>query len=51
MNIINSFNTILDENVSGYDEIKDIIYVYDVSGDNIRLFHDMKNERTLCVRL
>ena len=51
VNIINSFNTILDENVSGYDEIKDIIYVYDVSGDNIRLFHDMKNERTLCVRL
>jgi hypothetical protein len=51
VNIINSFHTILDENVSGYDEIKDIIYVYDVSGDNIRLFHDMKNERTLCVRL
>jgi len=51
MSIFDSFNTILDEKVSGYDEIKDVVHVYDVSGDNIRLYHDMKNERTLCARL
>ena len=31
-------------------EIAKIVYVYDVSGENIRLYNDMKNEYIICYR-
>ena len=51
ISLLASYENILNERVLGDDDVKDIIYVYDVSHDDIRLYHDMRNERTICVRL
>ena len=51
VDILADFKNVLNEGVFGHEEIKDIVAVYDVSRDNICLYHDMKNERTICVKL
>ncbi len=49
--VLSSFDNILNEEVLGYSGIKVIVNVLDVSSDNIYIYHDMKNERTLCARV
>jgi hypothetical protein len=51
ISLLASYENILNERALGVDDVKEIIYVYDVSHEDIRLYHDMRNERTICVRL
>ena len=49
--VLSSFDNILNEEAMGCSGIKEIVSVYDVSKENIYIYHDMKNERTLCARV
>ena len=49
--IFDSCENILNEKALGYEGVKDIIFVYDFSAENLRLYHDMKNEHTLCAKI
>ncbi len=49
--ILSSFENTLNDESPELGGVKDIVAVYDVSGDDFRLYHDMKNERTLCARI
>ena len=49
--ILEDFENVLNESALGYGGVKDIISVYDVADINLRLYHDMKNEHTICVKL
>jgi uncharacterized protein YeeX (DUF496 family) len=51
VSVLDSFDNILNEGLIGYPGIKNIVFVYDVSGDNFHIYHDMKHERTLCARI
>ncbi len=48
MGILGSFDNVLTKIAPGYEDLEDIVFVYDVSAENFHIFHDMKNERTLC---
>ncbi len=48
---LSSFDNIIVEKNLEDASLRDIVAVYDVSGDNVRLYHDMRNERTLCARI
>ncbi len=49
--ILADFKNIFDDRVSANQTVKDIVAVYDVSEDNICIYHDMKKERILCARV
>lgn len=49
--IFTEFKNIFDDQLSANQAIKDIVAVYDVSEDNICIYHDMKKERILCARV
>ena len=47
--ILNDLNNIVNECCTGFEDMGSIMGVYDVSGKNCRLYHDMKTEHLLCV--
>ncbi len=49
--ILAAFDNKFDDEASDFHSLRDIIAAYDVSTDNIYIYHDMKNERTLCARI
>jgi hypothetical protein len=49
--ILKTFKNLFADEKSEYHELRDIIAAYDVADENIHIYHDMKNERTLCARL
>ena len=49
--ILSSFDNILDDPSFGYEDLKDVVGVYDVSADNIWIYHDMDKAGTLCARI
>ena len=46
---LNEFKNICGEIVSEYNGLEEIIYAYDVSGADVMLCNDMKNEHIVCV--
>ncbi len=46
--LLNGFDNLLSEFDPKYEDLKDIVSVYDVSGLDFRLCNDMKRERILC---
>ncbi len=51
MGVLSSFANILNSDIMDYPGIKEIVSVFDVSREDFHIYHDMKNERTLCARL
>ena len=49
--ILSSFDNMLEDPDFGYQDLKDIVGVYDVSADNIWIYHDMDKAGTLCARI
>ena len=48
--ILETLGTVYHDENPEHRELEGIITAYDVSGDNIYIYHDMKNEHTLCAR-
>ena len=49
--VLTEYENIFNDAVYGFDGLKEIISVYDVSKDSFYVYHDMKNERTLCAKI
>ena len=48
--LLKEYENLLCEYDPKWEALKDIVYIYDVSGDDLRLCNDMKKERILCYK-
>ena len=51
VDVLNSFDNKFTPAAHGLEGVNSIVQAYDISKDNIYIYHDMKNERTLCARV
>ncbi len=51
MSVLDGYENLFSEEGSGFIKYSSIIGAYDVSGDNICIYHDMNDERTICARI
>ena len=49
--LLENHSNVLMDIVEGTEELKDIVFAYDLSEENYHIYHDMKNERTICAEI
>ncbi len=51
MKVLEGYESILNSKAAGYGDLEGLLDVFDVSKDNFYIYHDMKNNRTLCAKV
>ncbi len=51
VDVLSSFDNKFTPAAHGLEGVNSIVQAYDISKDNIYIYHDMKNEHTLCARV
>lgn len=51
ISLLEGHRNVLMDIVEETEELKDIVFVYDLSQYSFHIYHDMKNERTVCARV
>ncbi len=49
--LLEGFRNIYDDDQSEHYALREIVFAFDVSAANFYIYHDMKNEHTLCTRV